>query len=138
LTIQEAATAQRWAGGHPCHLQAAGYAWYEAKQGGYTERWVEVRFEELRMQLCSTGQPEEARVEEATHPRAGWLRRGLRTVFVDAPMRVGRLAQRLGARLDDVAAWLIGMVVILVVILVVLGVVAGEDVWDVIKRGLGL
>ena len=138
LTIQEAAPAQRWAGGHPCHLQAAGYAWYEAKQGGYTERWVEVRFEELRMQLCSTGQPEEARVEEATHPRAGWLRRGLRVVFVDAPMRVGRLAQRLGEHFDKIAAWIIGAVMVLVVIFLILGKVGWQDMWDVIKRGLGL
>jgi len=52
LTPQEAAEAQRWAGGHPCHLQAAGQAWYEAKLTGRSQDWANRRLEELKTQNC--------------------------------------------------------------------------------------
>jgi predicted ABC-type sugar transport system permease subunit len=62
----------------------------------------------------------------------------LRAAFRDLPIRVGRLAQGLGTRLDDVAAWIIGAAVIVVGILVALGVATGDDLLNVIKKGLGL
>ena len=52
LTIGEAAQAKAWAGGHPCHLQAAGKAWYEAKSGGYAPQRARQRFEELKGHSC--------------------------------------------------------------------------------------
>ena len=133
LTLQEAAGAKRWAGGHPCHLQVAGQAWYRAKAEGRTRKWARRRFDELRSQSCMVGHT----MPVTTSPRSGWLRRALRAVFWDTPVRVGRLAQRLGARLDDVAAWIIGMTVIVLILLVLLGVATGSDLLNAIKKGLG-
>jgi hypothetical protein len=133
LTLEEVTRAKRWARGHPCHLQAAGQAWYEAKAGGRTPRWARQRFKELKGQSCM--------VSGKVRKRSGWprwLRGALSFVFLGIPIRVGRLAQHLGARLDDVAAWLIGAAVIVLVALVLLGVAKGGDVVAVIKRGLGL
>lgn len=69
LTLQETAEAKRWAGGHPCHLQVAGQAWYEAKDAGHTAEWVRRRFEELKSQSCMVGHTAPAR----TSPRPGRL-----------------------------------------------------------------
>jgi len=134
LTLGEAAQAKAWAGGHPCHLQAAGQAWYEARAGRHTSAWAERRFVELKDHTCMVNHSVEARVA----PRSGWLRRGLCLVLRDLPIRIGRLAQHLGARLDDVAAWIIGAAVIILILLVLLGVATGGDLLAVIKKGLGL
>jgi hypothetical protein len=134
LTIQETTEAKRWAGGHPCHLQVAGQAWYEAKAEGRTPQWARRRFAELKSQSCMTGHAAAAKPP----PQHGRLRRILRAIFRDVPVRVGRLAQHLGTRLDDVAAWIIGAAVIVLLLLVLLGVARGSDLLDVIKKGLGL
>jgi hypothetical protein len=134
LTLGEVAEAKRWAEGHPCHLQVAGQAWYEAKAAGRTGKWARRRFEELKGQSCMIGRGAEKR--SRLWPE--WLRRVLRAVLVDLPIRIGRLAQALGARLDGAAAWIIGAAVIVLVILVVLGVARGSDLVEAIKKGLGL
>ena len=134
LTIKEAAEAKRWAGGHPCHLQVAGQAWYEARAEGRTPQWARRRFAELKSQSCMTGHTAAAKLP----PQRGRLRRILRAIFRDVPVSVGRLAQRLGTRFDDVAAWIIGAAVIVLLLLVLLGVATGRDLLDVIKKGLGL
>lgn len=134
LTVTEAAEAKRWAGGHPCHLQVAGQAWYEARVEGRMPQWAQRRFTELKSQSCMTGPVAAAK----TSPQPGWLRQILRAIFWGVPLRIGRLAQRLGARFDDVAAWIIGAAVIIVILLVLLGVATGSDLLDVIKKGLGL
>lgn len=133
LTLQEVSEARRWAGGHPCHLQVAGQAWYEARTGGHEPRWARRRFHELKSQNCMTG-------ARPTPPflRPEWLRRTLRVVFWETPLRVGRLAQRLGLRLDELAAWIIGAVIIILLLLLLLGVAQGSDLLDAIKKGLGL
>jgi hypothetical protein len=134
LTVTEAAEAKRWAGGHPCHLQVAGQAWYEAIAEGHTPGWVQQRFDELKSQSCMVADT----LPSMTSPWSGRLRRTLRTVFWEVPVGVGRLAQHLGARFDDLAAWIIGAAVIILILLVLLGVARGSDLLDVIKKGLGL
>jgi hypothetical protein len=134
LTLKEASEAKRWAGGHPCYLQVAGQDWYEAKAGGRTPRWARRRFAELKRQSCMVGHA--ATVKTSLWP--GRLRRTLRAIFRDVPIRIGRLAQGLGARFDDVAAWIIGAATIILILLVLLGVAGGGDLLDVIRKGLGL
>ena len=134
LTLQESAEAKRWAGGHPCHLQVAGQAWYEAKAEGHTPKWVRQRFDELKRQSCMVADTADRKA--SPWPRRLW--RVLRAIFWDVPVRVGRLAQHLGARFDDVAAWIIGAAVIIVTLLVLLGVAKGSDILEAIKKGLGL
>ncbi len=69
----------------------------------------------------------------------GWtLRRVLRAIFIGVPLRLGRLAQKIGLKLDDIASWLIGTAIIIVVILAVLGLVNALDVVNLIKRALGI
>jgi hypothetical protein len=134
LTLQESAEAKRWAGGHPCHLQVAGQAWYEARVEGHTPRWARRRFDELKSQSCMVGHT----LPTKTAAWPGRLRRVLQAIFWDAPVWVGRLAQHLGARFDDVAAWIIGAAVIILILLVLMGVATGSDLLAVIKKGLGL
>ncbi len=133
LTVKDAAEAKRWAKGHPCHLQVAGQAWYEARAEGHASKWAVQRFNELRRQSCMTGQAKTRR-----YPKPRWLGRGIGAIFWHVPLSIGRLAQRLGARVDDVAARIIGAVVILLLFLVLLGVVRSDDLVGVIKKGLGL
>jgi hypothetical protein len=133
LTVQETAQAKRWAGGHPCHLQVAGQACYEAQAGGHAPTWARKRFDELESQSCMTGQV------AGKESRLGRLWRVLpRAIFLDFFIAIGRLAQHLGARFDDVAAWLIGAAIILILLLLLFGVAKGSDLLDIIKQGLGL
>ncbi len=134
LTLHEAAEAKRWAGGHPCLLQAAGQACYEARSQSFPAGWARQRFQELKSQNCMP--------DPAARPRAsassGRARRFLRAVFWRVPLGIGRLAQRLEARLDDLAAWIIGVAVIVAVALLLFGAAKGSELWAVIKKGLGL
>jgi hypothetical protein len=134
LTLQEARLARQWAAGHPCHLQAAGAAWYEAKASGHPARWASNRFETLKGSTCIEGATNNAR-------RPG-TRRGPRRLITrllwTIPFSIGRLAQRLGVKIDDVAAWIIGAVVIIVCVFALMNIVQGTEVWQVIKKGLGL
>ena len=134
LTLKEISEARRWAGGHPCHLQAAGQACYEAREPGRGDRWARRRFAELKRQSCMAG--DTAGAGGTRRPRSLW--RPLRWVFWDLPVGVGRVAQHLGARFDDMAAWLIGAVLILLLVLVALGVANWEGIWQVIRKGWGL
>jgi hypothetical protein len=134
LTLREVARSRRWAGGHPCHLQAAGQAFYEAKVGDRSSRWVRRRMAELQRQSCMVGHTESGGV--VRQPEG--LPHTLRAVFLEIPLKIGRLAQRLGARISDVGAWLTGAAVILLLILALLGVVGFDDLWNAIKKGLGL
>jgi hypothetical protein len=62
--------------------------------------------------------------------------RWLRAVFWSAPLAIGRVAQRLGARIDDVAAWVLGLAFLIVVLLLLLSWVRGGELWAVLKKGL--
>ncbi len=52
LTVADAREARQWANGHPCHLQAAGQAMYEAKAGIHAAASMHERFIELKNTNC--------------------------------------------------------------------------------------
>jgi hypothetical protein len=133
LALGEVTRAKRWAGGHPCHLQAAGQAWYEAMSEGHPPHWTRQRFKDLKAQACMVGERWNNRPVKLR-----WLRRALRLVLLTIPIRIGHLAQRIGLHFDNVAAWFIGTTVIIVIALVLVGVANGSDVIAVIRKGLGL
>ncbi len=87
--------ARHWAGGHPCKLQCAGEAWYEAKQGHEGEAWAKRRFGELAGKLC------QARARESwagvVFRRIG---RGL-LALVAVPGKAWRRVARSGDKLRD-------------------------------------
>jgi hypothetical protein len=47
LTTEQARQARIWAGLHPCRLQCAGAAWYQANSGGKPARWAKERYQEI-------------------------------------------------------------------------------------------
>jgi uncharacterized protein len=133
-TLSEVEEARRWAGGHPCHAQAAGQALYETKAEGYAAAWLHERRAKIKAQNCMVGTPAPLRPARC----AGWLRRALRALFWSAPLAIGRLAQRLGAQLSDMAAWIIGAALIVVLVLLALRLATAADVLDLVRKGLGL
>jgi hypothetical protein len=143
LTLSEAAEAWHWAGGHPCHLQVAGQAYYQGKIAGHDLPWIRARRQELKDQSCmALNQPIVVQTppsaEQAQTAASLSLLHGLGMVLWTFPLKIGRVAQALGAKIDDLAAWLIGVGLIILVVLVVLGAATGGDVLDMLKKGLGL
>jgi|RhiMetdeSRZDD1v2_1073273.scaffolds.fasta_scaffold174489_3 hypothetical protein len=51
LMIEQARQARSWAGLHPCRLQCAGAAWYQAKSEGKPAQWAKKRYQEIVEQL---------------------------------------------------------------------------------------
>jgi hypothetical protein len=51
LTTEQARQARSWAGLHPCRLQCAGAAWYQANSEGKPSRWAKERYREIVEQL---------------------------------------------------------------------------------------
>jgi AAA domain len=134
LSLAEVAQARRRAGGHPCHLQVAGEACYQSKAHGYTPQWIDKRFKELKAQNCMVSNPAPPKPAGKRSSASHWLR----TIFLSVPVHIGRQAQRLGGKIDDMAAWLIGAVLIILVTLLLLGVVTGGTVLNMLKRSLGI
>jgi hypothetical protein len=133
LQAFEAAEAAAWAHGHPCLLQVAGDAYYAKSAYGQTHEEMLRGRERSQRQNCSV-----PRGQAAIKPRRPWLLRLLLALFWDFPKRVGRLAQLLGAKFDEMAAWLIGMALIVVAGLVVANLVTGNQLWTAIRTALGI
>ena len=51
LTIEQARQARSWAGLHPCRLQCAGAAWYQANSEKKPAQWAKKRYREIVEQL---------------------------------------------------------------------------------------
>ncbi len=47
LTTEQARQARSWAGFHPCRLQCAGAAWYQANSEGKSAQWAKERYKEI-------------------------------------------------------------------------------------------
>lgn len=106
IGIAEAQAAKHWAGGHPCRLQCAGQAWLEAKRFHHDAAWAQQRYRELNGQAClahSPPPPWGLRLKRA----GARLCRGPRWLCVDLPCGIGRGVQWFGAKLDEIAAWLV-------------------------------
>jgi hypothetical protein len=141
FTLAEVAQARRRAGGHPCHLQVAGAAWYEANVEHRSARWAYKRFIQLKGQNCMVSPP-----PTPLRPAGGsryW--HVLRRVCWESPCRVGQFAQRMGKKLDDVAAWLIGagvlifaLVLVAAIVLFLLHLATGEDIQTLFQAGIAL
>jgi hypothetical protein len=138
LTIPEVTQARHWSGEHPCLLQAAGEAWYEAREQRRSAEWAAQRFHEIKQQSCDTGHaiPQAALPEKIKRPNV--LDRFARVMFIIAPIRLGRLAHSIGLKLDDMASWVIGAVIIIVLIFVLLGLINALDIVALIKKALGI
>ena len=145
LSNAEAADARLWAAGHPCHLQVAGAAWYQAKSEARLQNWTPeqtrarayARREELKSQNCLTGLL--AQHEQRTRPhlaRRAWaaLHRAARALFIGLPTRVGRLILSLGENLDKLAAWFFGFVLIIFILLLIVGQATGSDLLTMLKN----
>lgn len=142
LTLSEATEAWNWAGGHPCHLQVAGKAYYEGKTSDddYSLAQVRTRREELKGQSCMVVKSPavEDNVPALEQPVG---RPFLRTLGITAwtfPIKIGRPVQALGAKIDDIGAWLIGVALIILVVFLIFRVATASDVLNMLKQGVGL
>lgn len=142
LSITEVAEARKWASGHPCHLQVAGQAYYEARAKQHPNEWMRQRREEMKRGNCATGQPPELLQQRA------WWKRIFHTlfqvvcfVFITMPLWIGKGTQYIGLRINDVAAWLLGWAVVIGTVEVILRVSDLQSLssllWSVIMPGHG-
>ncbi len=134
LTFQ-VAEARGWAKNHPCLLQVAGAAYYAMAVYGHSQADMLQARAKSQRQACAAPQNQPAATPA---PRRSWIIRLLLALFWEFPKRIGRVAQLLGGKLDEIAAWLIGMALIIVVGLLIANAVTGNQVWNVIRSALGL
>lgn len=134
LTLQQVAEAKRWADRHPCHLQAAGRAWYEGIPNSQSPKQVLSRFNQLKHENCT------ASVNSAvTSPQwAHWLRRGLKVLFWRLPLAIGRPIQSIGSKIDDLVAWFLGFSLLMLAILLLLHELTIAEFGSWVKKVLGL
>ncbi|NOK58526.1 MAG: hypothetical protein GFH27_549279n332 [Chloroflexi bacterium AL-W] len=134
LSITEVAEARRWASGHPCHLQVAGQAYYEAKAGGKGLPQMYRRRKDMKNSNCNTGHAQQQ----------GWLKRVIQTLtqgggFISVIIQyIGELAKHLGEIIDNTATKIIGAVLIIMIILLLSGVVTVYDVWNWLQSQIGI
>ncbi len=123
--------AKRWAQGHPCLLQLAGQSYYEMSAYQHSQQQMLALREQRKQQLCTapkTVQPKQR----------NWFIRMLAFVIWEIPKRIGRVAQVLGAKIDEMAAWLIGMALLILLGLLIANFVTGNQVWEFLRSAFGL
>ncbi|WP_298819506.1 hypothetical protein [uncultured Chloroflexus sp.] len=108
LSLEEQRLARAWGQRHPCLLQMAGYFLCQARQQGKDSSWAYQQF-----------QLERSRVPASRSPRAAVV--GAARAIWNAPLWLGRLAQWLGQRTDDVTNLVAGITIIVIIVLVLLG-----------------
>ena len=133
LQAFEASEARRWAAGHPCVLQVAGAGYYDAKAYGHSHEQMVRDREQHKRQMCTAPTPTITRA-----PQRSWVMRLLRAIFWQTPKRVGRVAQLLGGKIDEMAAWLIGMVLLILLGLLLANIITGNQVWNYLRSAFGL
>jgi|GEM_PF-3126257 len=138
LTIMDAAECWEWGNGHPCHLQAAGSACYQAKAERKSSDWIIKRREQLKAQNCMVN------VNPQYRKKRKWLIWAIVGVLVLAaiwfglPEVIGKPIQAIGEKFDNIAAWLIGLAVIVVTVLYLFGVIKPDSVWEMLRKSIGL
>jgi hypothetical protein len=103
LTLAEVTDARRWAQDHPCRLQVAGAAVFEAKRDGMDTAWARARRDELARQACMVVSPSTtaATVQAKPTSRVWGI---VRAIFLGGPIWIGRMVQKLGEKFDEMAA----------------------------------
>jgi hypothetical protein len=137
LSIEIAAKARNWANGHPCHLQAAGQAWYEGLKDSDNEKHVYARFQELTGQNCmdGTGKPQTSSPEFSLF---AFILAPFKLIFWRLPLFVGRVTRWFGRSLDEMATWVLGFGIILIIIFLVFQIITPQQAYDFLKSKLGL
>ena len=118
LTEAEQKWAAQWGEQHPYRLQLAAICLWEARRNGQGKTEAKQQFDQ--------------QLQEIALPGRQWRR--LRQVVWDGPVQVGRLAQRVGLRLDTAAAWIMGLVFLLSPVLLVAGVLNRENLGQAFEK----
>ncbi|MGH8002835.1 MAG: AAA-like domain-containing protein [Brasilonema sp.] len=122
LSMDEQKLTRQLGGCHPFLLQFAGWLVCEARQQGKNENWVKTRFQEQSRRLPRPG----------LGSRRWW--HSLRWLVWNFPIRIGSVVKSIGVSIDNISAWIIGVVVVFAFILVVFSLVNHSDAWQWIKN----
>jgi hypothetical protein len=150
LYVEDGMDAKEWAKGHPCHLQAAGHAFYEGRSQRKSLDWIHHRREQLKSQNCMVN-PMTAGSRQQDSSQKTWrkplavslaLLLGVLVVVAATlwklPLWVGRKIQVVGDKFDDIAAWLMGFVFLVIVVSSVLELLTTWKplslIWKLLKK----
>ncbi|MBW4635513.1 MAG: AAA-like domain-containing protein [Iphinoe sp. HA4291-MV1] len=122
LGMHEQKLTRQLGGRHPFLLQLAGMLACEARQQGKDDDWVKTRFKQESRRLPRPG----------LGSRSWW--RSLRWLVWNLPIRIGSVVKSIGVSIDNISAWIIGVVVVFAFILVVFGFVTHSDAWQLIQK----
>ncbi|MCU0497645.1 MAG: AAA family ATPase [Anaerolineae bacterium] len=134
LTASEARIAFEWSKGHPCLVQCAGDAWYEGKCEDKPLKEIKEQYLNLQSNACFTR-------EKSNRPDFSWrkkLKEFLIALFWQFPKRIGQVVQRLGLKLDEMAAWVMGMILIIALISLMIGVINHTELGLWFRQIMGL
>ena len=126
LNEQEQKTALEWGGRNPYLLQLAGLYLWEAKQTSKDINWAKSEFDRHAKKIS---------------PHHSWKQRfalGLKFIFVELPKKLGSGIQSIGNHLDQLAAWAMGVGIIVIFIQFIFGLSSVQDFIDFINNALGL
>ena len=118
LTEADQALAAQWGEQHPYKLQLAAICLWEARRNGQGTAEARWQFDQ--------------QLREVALPGMHW-RRLLRVIW-DGPVWIGNSVQRVGLRLDTVAAWLMGLTFLLSLGLLVAGGLNREKLGQAVNK----
>lgn len=122
LSTDEQRIALAWAKHHPCLLQLAGSCLYEARQLGKDESWAEQLFQQESQSI----------LYYQSGFRSLSCKGFFRWIFWKMPIKIGHIAKLVGARMDEMTAWVIGMALLTAFILLLLGYIPFDSLWKLI------
>ena len=133
LNDKEQQTALDWGGKNPYLLQLAGLCLWEAK-GSNKDR----NLTKKDINLAKKRFDRQAQGISANHSIWRKSLLFLKWVFWNLPVKLGQAVKFIGTKLDEFAAWILGVFIIVMIILAVLNVLPWQDVAEAVKKALGL
>jgi hypothetical protein len=123
LTLAERQLARKWGGRSPWQLQLAASFLFEAQRNGKKPAWAKQEFEQERRRRTQLPQ------QQSFLSIPPWCR----AVFWDFPRWLGSLPLRYGRVVDDLANFIVGLLLILLVLACVFKYAGGAEVFAYVK-----
>jgi len=142
LELHESREGRKWAGAHPCWLQCAGDAWYQAKSQGHTAKWARNRYREIVVNHGFVN-PAHTKTLSVTgllyrirHPDK--LIGAFFRAILTALRKIGGLFDFIGHKFDDMKKTAIGFLIVVIVILLAYGYLNPHTIWGWLAEKLEL
>ncbi len=134
LNLAQVQQAKRWASRHPCRLQCAGQAWYEANRDHQDSAWAKQHYQDLQQQACTANQ---AHLPLSVHLRRVGRKLGrIMLAIVHFPPHLFVCLNTAGGVISMIGQIFVGFVVFALLAGILIGKIQPKELLDFLKAAI--